>query len=91
MQLAASFRCRSGRLLATGLPPEPDTGRNALYLGDEWIDPGDRESIAVENPDTCEGIATRASTHESLDAPPVADCYQEPTGTLSVSIAITRT
>ncbi|MFU8866637.1 aldehyde dehydrogenase family protein [Natronococcus sp.] len=46
----------------------PDAGWNALYLGGEWVDPGDRESIAVENPYTREEVATvPAGTTDDVD------------------------
>ncbi|MFC4436517.1 MULTISPECIES: aldehyde dehydrogenase family protein [Natrialbaceae] len=50
------------------LPLTPDSGWNALYLGGEWTGPGDRESIAVENPYTREEIATvPAGTPDDVD------------------------
>ncbi|WP_306056020.1 aldehyde dehydrogenase family protein [Natronococcus wangiae] len=50
------------------LPLTPDSGWNALYLGGEWSDPGDRESIAVENPYTREEIASvPAGTADDVD------------------------
>ncbi|NKE34284.1 aldehyde dehydrogenase family protein [Natronococcus sp. JC468] len=52
----------------TELPLEPDAGWNTLYLGGEWVDPGDRESIAVENPYTREQIASvPAGTTDDVD------------------------
>ncbi|WP_265109800.1 aldehyde dehydrogenase family protein [Halosolutus halophilus] len=50
------------------LPLTPDSGWNALYLAGKWTDPGDRDSIEVENPYTRESIATvPAGTTDDVD------------------------
>ncbi|WP_121741977.1 aldehyde dehydrogenase family protein [Natronorubrum halophilum] len=50
------------------LPLTPDSGWNSLYLAGEWTDPGDRGTIAVENPYTREKIATvPAGTEADVD------------------------
>lgn len=52
----------------TDLPLTPDSGWNALYLAGEWTEPGDRESISVEDPYTREEIATvPAGTEDDVD------------------------
>ncbi|WP_254862437.1 aldehyde dehydrogenase family protein [Halovivax gelatinilyticus] len=50
------------------LPLAPESGWDALYRDGEWIEPGDRESIEVDNPYTRETIATvPAGTQEDVD------------------------
>ena len=52
----------------TELPLPPESGWNAQYLAGDWIEPDDRETLAVENPYTREEIATvPAGTEDDVD------------------------
>ncbi|ELY42726.1 aldehyde dehydrogenase family protein [Natronorubrum tibetense] len=50
------------------LPLPPESGWNAQYLAGDWIEPDDRDTLAVENPYTREEIATvPAGTEDDVD------------------------